>query len=189
MISAPDAQTLLAVVIGAVLATAGGFSERQFERLVRQRERERNAAMLFGELMNAIRLILQLANEARGRGDPYGPITQRFVRSALREAEIYNRNREVLFDIKSARIRAEISVLMARLFFALEGTLDACAALADLEIAGVANEERLAALRQTRDTSFDFALQAVQRIPPILESLAPLAQHSFDAADSIVREI
>src|SRR5215510_3127200 len=96
----PDTETLLAVVLGAVLATAGGFSERQFERLVQRREKERSAALLFGELLNAMRIIMTLADEARGRGDPYGPITLRFIRGAQREVDIYDRNRETLLDLR-----------------------------------------------------------------------------------------
>ncbi len=32
----PDTETLLAVVLGALLATVGGFSERQLERAVQR---------------------------------------------------------------------------------------------------------------------------------------------------------
>src|SRR5262249_52990888 len=40
-----DTETLWAVVIGAVLATAGGFAASQLEAYLRRRERERNAAL------------------------------------------------------------------------------------------------------------------------------------------------
>src|SRR5689334_6195673 len=124
MVIQPDTETLLAVVLGALLATVGGFSERQVERLVQRREKERSAALLFGEILNAMRLIMTLADEARGRGDPYGPITLRFIRGARREVEIYDRTRETLFDLNDANIRARISVLIARLSFSFDGILD-----------------------------------------------------------------
>src|SRR6185503_17806118 len=100
MIIQPDSETLLAVILGAALATAGGFSERQLERLIQRREKERSAALMFGEILNAIRIIMSLADEARGRGDPYGPITLRFIRGAKREVEIYDRTRETLLDLR-----------------------------------------------------------------------------------------
>src|SRR5262249_35016032 len=119
MIIQPDTETLLAVVLGAALATVGGFSERHVERLMQRREKERSAALLFGERLGAMRIMMRLAKEARGRGDPYGPITLRFMRAVQREIEIYNRNRETLLDLRDATIRADISVLIARLSFAL----------------------------------------------------------------------
>src|SRR5690349_20031682 len=115
MISQPDTETLLAVVLGSALATVGGFSERHFERLMQRREKERSAALLFGELLSAMRVMMRLANESRARGDPYGPITLRFIRAVQLVVEIYNRNRETLLDLSDASIRANVSVLIARL--------------------------------------------------------------------------
>ena len=43
MIIQPDSETLLAVILGAALATAGGFTERQIERNFQRAEKERNA--------------------------------------------------------------------------------------------------------------------------------------------------
>src|SRR5262249_58881748 len=96
----PDTELLLGVVLGALLATAGGFTERQVERAVQKREKEHSAALLFGELLSAMRVMMRLGNEARGRGDPFGPVTLRFVRAVQREVEIYNRNRETLIDLR-----------------------------------------------------------------------------------------
>jgi protein involved in polysaccharide export with SLBB domain len=44
IIAQPDTETLLAVILGAALATAGGFTERQVERNLQRREKERSAA-------------------------------------------------------------------------------------------------------------------------------------------------
>src|ERR1043165_1300086 len=91
IIAQPDTETLLAVILGAALATAGGFSERQLERVIQRREKERSAALMFGEILNAIRIIMSLADEARGRGDPYGPITLRFIAGAGQAVQIQHR--------------------------------------------------------------------------------------------------
>jgi hypothetical protein len=194
----PDTETLLAVVLGAALATAGGFSERQFERMIQRREKEKSAALLFGELLSAIRVIMTLADEARGRGDPYGPITLRFIHGARREIEIYDRNRETLLDLRDPDIRARISVLVARISFSLAGILDAHGEIAEAEqnlrtlpagdSSRAETETRLAACRETRKSAFDFAVESSCEIVPLLEQLTPLAKHNFGIAEAIVRE-
>ena len=178
----PDTETLLAVILGAALATAGGFSERQIERNIQKREKERSAALFFGELLSAMRVMMKLANEARGRGDPYGPVTLRFMRSIQREIDIYDRNRETLLDLRLATVRAGISVLIARLSFSLGGVVDATAELAALD--ANAPEERRAALAETRKTAFDFAVETAAEITPLLAALAPLAGYDFGATES-----
>ena len=193
-----DQETLLAVVIGAVLATAGGFAASQLEALLRRRERERAAALLFGELLTTLRLIVNLADEARGRGDPYGPITMRFVRAAQRETEIYDRNRETLFDLRDPAIRARVRFLFAQATFTLDGVADANTEIAAVERSIRALEQddparaeieaRLQSLQQNRQTAFDFALETTQKIAPLLAVLTPLANHAFNAHDAVLRD-
>jgi hypothetical protein len=178
----PDTETLLAVILGAALATAGGFGERQIERNIQKREKERSAALFFGELLSAMRVMMKLANDVRSRGEPYGPVTLRFMRSIQREIEIYDRNRETLLDLRSAAIRASISVLIARLSFSLGGVTDASAELASLDAA--APEERRTALAENRKIAFDFAVETAAEITPLLAALAPLAEHNFGATES-----
>jgi len=199
MIIQPDSETLLAVILGAALATAGGFSERQLERLIQRREKERGAALLFGEILNAIRIIMSLADEARGRGDPYGPITLRFIRGARREVEIYDRTRETLLDLRDANVRARTSVLIARLSFSFDGILDAHAEIVAAEQnlrtlsandpSRAEIESQIAVCKETRKTAFDFALEASGAIVPLLEQLAPLAKHNFGIAEAVARQI
>src|SRR5580704_4579749 len=98
--------TVWAVVLGAVLATLGGFLATQLEGYFRRRERERGSALLFGELLTVIALLLKISDESRGRGDPYGPLTMRLLRGVQREAETYDRNRESLYDLRDGSLRA-----------------------------------------------------------------------------------
>ncbi len=189
MIVQPDSETLLAVILGAALATVGGFSERQFERLIQRREKERSAALMFGELLNAMRLILRLADEARGRGDPYGPITLRFIRGAKREADIYDRNRETLLDLRDPNIRARISVLIARLSFSFDGVLDAhgevIAAEQNLRTfppndpARAEIEAQIATCKEVRKTAFDFSIEFRTRDHAVARSAHPARQAQF----------
>ena len=95
-------ETLWAVILGALLATASGFLATQLEAWFRRRERERNAALLFGEVLSTIALLLEIADDTRGTGDPYGPVTMRMLLAARREIDVYDRNREQRYDRRDA---------------------------------------------------------------------------------------
>ncbi len=123
-VDAGGGDTLAAVIIGAVLATLGGFAATQIEGHLRRRERERSAALLFGEVLSVIELLTNLADQARGRGDPYGGFTMRMTRGLKREIEVYDRNRESLYDLRDSAVRAKIHSLAARLTLTLEGVFD-----------------------------------------------------------------
>ena len=185
-----DNETLMAVVIGAVLATAGGFAASQLEAVLRKRERERNAALLFGEILSMLRLIMRIADQSRQRGDPYGPVTLRFLRAARRETEIYDRNRETLFDLRDATLRARIHTLVARITFSLDGVADTSAEIAALQARDALPdaESRLEALKADRHAAFDFVIETTEQIEPLLAMLAPLAKHAFDAHDTVARQ-
>src|ERR1700710_3200669 len=116
--------TLWAVFLGALLATIGGFGATQLEWILERRRRERNAAIFFGELLTTLNIILTICGETRQIGDPYGPITLRMLRSAVKEVEIYNRNRETLFDLRNAEMRARIHTLVLRIVMSADGVFD-----------------------------------------------------------------
>jgi hypothetical protein len=132
-ILAADMETLWAVVVGAVLATVGGFAATQLEQFFRRRERRRSAALLFGEILSVIELITALADDARGRGDPYGQLTMRLLRAVRREADAYDRNREQLYDLPDAKLRAQIHALMVRVTLTLDGVFDTTAEIVAAE--------------------------------------------------------
>jgi hypothetical protein len=190
-------ETLWAVVIGAVLATLGGFVATQLEAFMRRRERERGAALLFGEILSVLELMTVMANEARGRGEPYGPFTMRLVRAVQREIETYDRNREALYDLRDAKVRGQIHALMVRVTLALEGVTDTSSRIALAETAAAAlgpdhparaeAMTRLETLLNVRETAFDFAVETAGRSPPIIAALRPLAKQDFGIYASVVR--
>jgi hypothetical protein len=183
--------TVWAVVLGAVLATLGGFAATQLEAYFRRREMERGAALLFGEILSVVELLMVLADEARGRGDPYGAMTMRLLRAARRETETYDRNRESLYDLKDASVRAEIHTMMVRITLSMDGAFEAHDEIVLLEAAGVVPESdeaaRLGRLREQRQGSFDFALEAVDPIRKIVAALRPMARQPFGDHDAIAR--
>jgi hypothetical protein len=163
--------TLLAVVLGAALATVGGVLAGQIENQLIRRERERNAGLLFGEILAALNMILQLADEARGRGDPYGPITMRILKAAQRETQIYDRNRELLFAVRDAKLRARTHILLLQMSLTLDAIFEAASAM------DPPADDRQALLAG----GFDFLLELREGIPDLLEKYKRIAKYSFDA--------
>lgn len=194
-----SAVTLLAVIVGAVLATVGGFAATRLDELVRRRERERAAARLFGEILSVLALLTRIADEARGRGEPFGPLTLRLLRAVRREAEVYDRNRESLYDLRDVRLRARIHTVLVRVTLGLEGVFDSTADLASAEVfaAGLAADDpiateavaRVAALIDSRHAAFEWILQSVGLTGPIITALQPLARQTFDAHASVVESV
>ena len=117
--------TLLAVVLGAVLATLGGLTANWIEERRQRKRREKDAARFFGEVLASIDLIVFGASESRKIGEPYGPITMRMLKGARREIEVYERNRERLFDLSDPALRARIHIAVLRLSLPIDSALEA----------------------------------------------------------------
>ena len=100
--------TLLAVIIGALLATGGAMvAEIVQERLGRKR-RERDAARFFGEILSSVDRVLDRAFQSMEMGERWGSVSKRLFRTALDETRIYERNRERLFEIHDLELRRTI---------------------------------------------------------------------------------
>ncbi|HTQ13603.1 MAG TPA: hypothetical protein VMH86_06985 [Rhizomicrobium sp.] len=179
---------MVPIFIGAILATAGGVAATQMEWHVERKRRTQQAALFFGEVLSTLHYIMEIAHRTHGRGDPFGLITMRMLRSAKRELDIYDRNRETLFDIPDPLVRAKIHTLILRVNSPLEGIFDATD-----EIRAIQNQlgsdipqalrqdldERLIRLGASRDAGYDFTMETVAEIPALLALLAPVAGHSF----------
>jgi hypothetical protein len=191
--------TLIAVTVGALLATVGGVVASQLENRLRKRERERNAALLVGEILSTLELILSLAADSRGRGEPYGPVTMRLIAAGRREMDIYDRNRESLYDLRDADTRVMIHSLAIRVSMALDALLEATPAIAAVELSAKAPglskkakeeiAERLERMRASRDAGFDFAMDMAKQTKPVVAKLGLLARHSFDTVQRVGQDV
>jgi hypothetical protein len=159
------------VALGAVVATLGSFAASLYERRAFRRERERDAALVFAELLHALSLHIQVLRDAHGHGDPFGPITVRMARAVRREVEIYDRNRERLFNVRDAALRLHARALIARLTFALERVLDASES-----IAGGASEAERAELASGREQAYEFLVECADELPRLANRFAGLAK-------------
>ena len=171
-------ETLLAVLLGAVLATLSGLVATQFEAHLRRRERERDAALLFGELLSTLKVLIDTADRARGQGDPYGPFTIRMWRAVRRELDIYDRNREALYDLRQAKLRFGTHSLMVRFALALEGVLDSHEALGSLP--DIDAHPRAEPLRGAREQTFGFLIDNAAEVEALLAALTKPAGRTFD---------
>ena len=191
-----DQNTLFAVVLGAILATIGGFVATVMERTLDRRERQRNAALFFGEVLSTLAILLRFADETKKIGEPYGPVTLRMLRSARSELDVYDRNRETLFDLKDSELRARIQTLIIRISMPLDGVIEATQEIRALsetlrEMRDLAEraelEERLRADSARREAGYEFIVENATRLKDVIADLEPHAGTSFDRIERVVR--
>jgi hypothetical protein len=181
----PD-DTLVAVVLGALLATLGGFIAARFESWLRRRERERDAALLLGEIVFTFVTVLKMTDETRRIGDPYGRITQQMLAGARREADAYERHRDRLPDLRDADLRIGMHKLMITLTMTLDGMLANTATAADFP-STKAGKSAAATLKAQRDSAFDFIVESIPALDPLLKQLSKIARISFEGHEAVVR--
>ena len=191
-----DQSTLIAVVLGAILATIGGFVATTLERVLDKRERERYAALFFGEVLSTLAIIIRFADETKKIGEPYGPVTLRMLRSARSELDLYDRNRETLFDLRDADLRARIQTLLIRLSMPLDGVIEASEDLKSLreqvraQSDPAEREELLARIKSDearREGGYAFIVETAAQLKGVISGLEPVAKHSFERIDLIAR--
>jgi hypothetical protein len=119
------------------------------------------------------------------------------LKSARKEVDIYDRNRETLFDLRHGDLRGRIQNLIIRITMPLEGIFDTTDEIRrcqdTLRDAGAIPrpdlETRIASLTEQRDGGYEFIVETVQELPRIIRDLEPLAHHSFRELDEIGRNI
>jgi len=187
--------TLGQIALGACLATAGGLAANQLEWRAQTRRRERTAALFFGEVLSSLAIILKRAHETKQIGEPFGPLTMRILRSARREMEIYERNRENILDLRDAALRGRIYGLTHRLAGPLDSIFDATQEIGTLEAQLRSRQleaedrddiaRRIAALKERREATYDYVQDKTAGIEVVLAALTPLAGQSFATEEDV----
>jgi hypothetical protein len=189
-----DQSTLIAVVLGAILATIGGFVATVMERYLDKKEKEQNAALFFGEILSSLAIIIRFADETKKIGDPYGPITMRMLISARNELNVYDRNREQVFSIRDSDLRARLQTLLIRISMPIDGIIDGTEELktlrekfkAERDPEERAELEQLIATGETRrEAGFEFIIERAAELKGVIDGLGPIAKHSFDRIDRV----
>lgn len=181
--------TVGAIVLGSIMATMGALAATQIEWRVERRRREQHAAVFFGEVLATLLAVLRIAKRVKGIGDPYGPVTMRMLRQALQEIGIYDRNRENLYAIQNAGLRARIHTSVLRISSPLNGIFDTTeevrAGRIRLRTPGLSQEERdeiearILELTEMREGAFQFMERTALEIDALVKDLEPVAGHSF----------
>lgn len=181
--------TVGAIVLGSILATLGGLAATQIERHFEKQQRERHAALFFGEVLSTLAILLVIAKRVKGVGDPYGPITMRMLRQAQREIGMYDRNRENLYAIRDAGLRARIHTHVLRVSMPIDGVFDTSEEIAAtqsiLRVPQIPAEERAEAstrlerLIAQRESAFETVEEGIDQIEALVKDLEPVANHSF----------
>jgi hypothetical protein len=109
-------------------------------------------------------------------GERYGPVTRRMLIAARGELDLYERNRELLLDLRDSQLRADLHSLMLRLAMPLDGVI---ASLGD------ATEAHPSA----RDQGMEFLRETLTKIPPLLERLGRVSSRRFDNYDDVFRPV
>ena len=190
MTSAVGAQ-FLAMIIGAFLASTGGFLVAWLLDRMERKRQERSIALVCLDLLTSLSVLTNLAKGARSRGTPYGPFTLRLVRSCMRDLDVYERNRERIADIADPNVRAEIYQCMARMTLAVDGVLGETAVIVSAEgeidaarsRGDAAKVEEIAKDRldreERRDASFDFMVDTTAELcAPLSIKLRAIAKSS-----------
>lgn len=192
--------TIWAIVAGAVLATTGGLIATQLEHRFDTKRRERESALFFGEIMTMVRMTAEAAERARGIGDPFGPVTMRLLRMVRRELDVYDRNRERLFELKDPIMRAHIHRTLLRTMMGVEGTIEAATEAAELEDEILSSPDmppqrleiltrRMEDQKERRNLSFDFLNEMTQSAVDLARKLEPIARVDFDTLLKAAREV
>jgi hypothetical protein len=115
----------------------------------------------------------------------------------VKEVDIYNRNRETLFDLRDAEMRARIHTLVLRIVMPADGVFDATNEIATVQIQmkapGLSDAEkadlgaRLATLEESRSNAFDSALESSELLKGVVKQLEPIAKYSYENIDKVVR--
>ena len=182
--------TLLAVIVGAVLATGGAMVAELVQDRLSIRRKERDAARFFGEILATVDLILDRAFASMEIGERWGDVTKRMFRTALNEAAIYERNRERLFELRDMELRREIHVHFLTEMVPLVALTEINADIAEVEKELKDPEQlsaekkkrleaELAELEELREGAVDAVRDEHALTDQICEKLVPLAGVTF----------
>lgn len=182
--------TLLAVIVGAVLATGGAMVAELVQDRLSMKRKERDAARFFGEILATVDLILDRAFATLEIGERWGDVSKRMFRTALNEAAIYERNRERLFELRDMELRREIHVHFLTEMVPLVALTEINADIAEIEKELKDAEQlsyekqkrldqELAELEEAREVAVDAIRDEHALTDQICEKLVPLAGVTF----------
>lgn len=183
--------TLLAVFLGAILATGGALVAELVQEKRNRKRKERDAARFVGDILMTIDQILDFAINSQTIGDKWGKTSIRLYQTALREAAVYERNRERLFDIFDMKLRNRIHTHFLRETFPIEAMLETCDEVIQTEktiedLKSTSNKEqkilslRLNEIIEARETALNALVREKEKTADLCQELSKTAKVNFD---------
>lgn len=125
--------TLIAVTIGAFLATGGALATEIIKERGARKRREREAAIFLADIILSIWNFTRLANRSQTIGQPWGPFTIGYFESVLKQISFYEANRVKLFDLRDLELRGRAEFHILAQYRYAEIIVDHSQAIASLE--------------------------------------------------------
>jgi hypothetical protein len=141
--------------------------------------------------MSLLGVTVDTAKRARAIGDPFGPVTMRILRMIRRELDVYDRNRERLFELRDPALRARIHTTLLRTMMGVEGALESAADATEIQTEIQTDRDMPAARREhldgklaqqlrLRDGGFDFLIESSEQAARLVKELEPIARVDFE---------
>lgn len=170
---------LVAVIVGGILATIGGFLANIYED---RREQRRQGIHLRYVLMDALRTVQALNDGVLAQKQFFfDPGWYRAMSSLRNEYQIYERNREQMVHLNDRELRTDIANFMIRLSLVADGFMDDRAIFDRLdneqEIAELAGDkEALARLNAREAQQKTFRANRISQLETIIATLPDLTE-------------
>ena len=119
-------ETLMAVILGALLATGGALLAERIQERRQLRQAEKDAANAFGMMLVTVVRWLQMFLRSRDIGDVrWGRVTETYLLKVQHNLDWFMENRHLLFDICDIELRNEILRGFSLLEFPILGLANA----------------------------------------------------------------
>jgi hypothetical protein len=187
--------TLIAVTIGAFLATGGALATELIKERGARRRREREAAIFLADIILSILNFTRLANRSQTIGQPWGPFTTGYFEAALKQRSFYEANRVKLFDLRDLKLRGRAEFHIQAQFAYAQSIVDHNQAIESLEgelelleadapdIRKRQIEEKLKHSRFYREVALKGMSYNLDKSEELVASLEPVAGVKFGSVD------
>lgn len=186
-----QASTLIAIFVGAILATMGAlFADLYREKGVRRRK-ERDAAKAFGQILASIISMMRFTIRSQSIGTPWGALTVRFLQLCLRQGEWFEQNLNLLFDIEDVFLRHKIRTYTGALLYPVQSMVDYSLEIEEMKRQLLFDDslqphhrdwlnEQIAQKSENREAAFLAAQHQIERSNIVMPDLEELSRVTFD---------
>lgn len=186
-----QASTLIAIFIGAILATMGALFADLYREKGQRKRRERDAAKGFGQILASIISMMRFTIRSQSIGTPWGPLTVRFLQLCLKQGEWFEENLNLLFDIEDVFLRHKIRTYTGALLYPVQSMVDYSLEINEMRRQLLFDNdlqphqkdwinEQIAQKSESRESAFLAAQHQIGRSDIVMPDLEKLSRVTFD---------